>query len=210
MRIILIGPPGSGKGTQAKQIQSKLGIPHIASGDMLREAVAKGTPLGKKANDYMSRGALVPDNLVIELIIERISQPDALEGFMLDGFPRTLPQAEALDEALNRSNIKLDHVLQFIVPDEEIIIRTTGRRMDPVTGKIYHMKFKPPPADILPRLIQREDDSEEIVKERLAKFHKQTEPIIPYYEKRNLLRRIDGVGSIDEVQHRFLAALNIQ
>ncbi len=207
MRIILIGPPGSGKGTQAKRINANLGIPHIASGDMLREAVSKETPLGKQADDYMERGALVPDNLVIELIIERISQADAREGFLMDGFPRTLPQAEALDKALERSHFHLDHVLHFQVPDGVIIERTTGRRNDPKTGKIYHLTFNPPPPEIMSRLIQRRDDSEEIVTKRLAKYHKETEPIIPFYQKKGLIRDINGVGTLEEVEKRFLEAL---
>lgn len=207
MRIILIGPPGSGKGTQAKRINARLGIPHIASGDMLREAVSKETPLGKQADDYMERGALVPDNLVIELIIERISQADAREGFLMDGFPRTLPQAEALDKALERSHFHLDHVLHFIVPDNVIIERTTGRRNDPKTGKIYHLTFNPPPPEIMSRLIQRRDDSEEIVTKRLAKYHKETEPIIPFYQEKGLIRDINGVGTLEEVEKRFLEAL---
>ena len=148
MRIILLGPPGSGKGTQAKRIEKRFKIPHISSGDMLREAIASETPLGKKAEDYMSRGALVPDNLVIEMILERLSLPDAEKGILFDGFPRTLVQAKALDKALAKSDVQIDYVLLIEVPDEQIIIRNTGRRIDPVSGKIYHIKFKPPPRRI--------------------------------------------------------------
>lgn len=209
MRIILIGPPGSGKGTQAKRLVKKLGIPHISSGDMLREAVSKGKPLGKKADNYMKHGALVPDDLVIDMIMERISEPDCKNGFLLDGFPRTLPQAEALDKALAKSNIHIDHVPLVEVPDEEIIIRNTGRRIDPDTGKIYHIKFDPPPVEISPRLIQREDDREETVKKRLSKYHEQTESIIPFYEKKGLLRKIIGVGTLEEVERRLMEVLKV-
>jgi len=176
---------------------------------MLRAAVEQGTTLGLKAHDYMSSGALVPDDLVIELIIERITQGDAREGFILDGFPRTRPQAEALDESLNLTHLHIDHVLHFLVPDEEIIARTVGRRMDPETGKIYHVKFNPPPPEIADRLIQREDDTAEIVRKRLVKFHKDTEPVIPYYESKGLLRKISGVGTLEEVEARFLQALGL-
>lgn len=207
MRIILIGPPGSGKGTQAKRLMIKLGIPHISSGDMLREAVSKGTPLGNKAQSYMEQGALVPDRVVIEMIIERISEADCQNGFLLDGFPRTLPQAESLDKALNKSNVQLDHVPLIEVSDDEIILRNTGRRIDPDTGKIYHLKFDPPPEEILHRLTQREDDKEETVKNRLAKYHEQTEPIIPFYAKKGILRKISGVGTLEEIEARLLKVL---
>ncbi|MFQ5825453.1 MAG: adenylate kinase, partial [bacterium] len=204
---ILIGPPGSGKGTQAKRLMIKLGIPHISSGDMLREAVSKGTPLGNKAQSYMEQGALVPDRVVIEMIIERISEADCQNGFLLDGFPRTLPQAESLDKALNKSNVQLDHVPLIEVSDDEIILRNTGRRIDPDTGKIYHLKFDPPPEEILHRLTQREDDKEETVKNRLAKYHEQTEPIIPFYAKKGILRKISGVGTLEEIEARLLKVL---
>jgi adenylate kinase len=209
MRIILIGPPGSGKGTQAKRIVKKLGIPHISSGDMLRAAVSKSTRLGKKAQSYMEQGALVPDQLVIEMIMERIKENDCTNGFLLDGFPRTLPQAEALDTALNDSRLGLDHVPLIEVPDEEIILRNTGRRIDPETGKIYHLEFDPPPEEILPRVLQREDDKEETIRNRLLKYREQTEPIIPFYENKGLLRKISGVGTLEEVETRLLKVLGI-
>jgi len=209
MRIILIGPPGSGKGTQAKRIVEKLNIPHISSGDMLREAVANETPLGKEAKLYMTKGALVPDNLVIEMIVERIGQPDAREGFLLDGFPRTLPQSKALDKALLATNVKIDYVLLIQVPDENIIERNTGRRIDLKTGKIYHVKFDPPPAEIASRVIQRDDDLEETVKYRLEKYRADTEPLIPYYEEQDLARKISGVGSLEEVKGRLFKILEV-
>lgn len=207
MRIILIGPPGAGKGTQAKRIMTKLGIPHIASGDMLREAVANATPLGKLAQDYMQKGALVPDNLVIEMIMERISQPDAENGFLLDGFPRTRPQAEALNKALAKSNVQIDHVLHIDVPDEDILMRNTSRRIDPETGIIYNIKFNPPPPEILSKLVQRSDDCEKTVKNRLEKYHFETKPIIPYYESKGLVRKVSGQGTMEEVEQRIFKIL---
>jgi len=207
MRILLIGPPGTGKGTQADRIKSRLGIPHISSGDILRATVSEGAPLGKQADDYMSQGLLVPDNLVIEIIMERILQPDARVGYLLDGFPRTRPQAEALDLALERSNFQIDHVLKIEVPDEQIIIRTIGRRIDPVTNKIYHIKFNPPPPEIADRVIQRSDDDGETLKRRLIKFHEDTSPIIDFYDQRGLLRKIPGIGTMAEVQNRIWASM---
>lgn len=207
MRVILIGPPGSGKGTQALRIQRKLGIPHISSGDMLREAVASESVLGKQAASYMSQGALVPDDLVIGIIIERISQADASKGFLLDGFPRTLPQAKALDEALTHANSQLDYALRIRVPDEEIIRRISGRRIDPVTNEIYHITSSPPPPEIADRLIQRSDDNETTLKRRLEKFRQDTEPILKYYREKGVLTVISGIGTLDEVQKRIFEAI---
>ncbi|MCH8871197.1 adenylate kinase [candidate division KSB1 bacterium] len=209
MRIILIGPPGSGKGTQAKRIVDRLNIPHISSGDMLREAISNETRLGKESNSYMTKGALVPDNLVIEMIVERIGQSDARKGFLLDGFPRTLPQSQALDKALLRTSLNIDYVLLIQVPDEEIIERNTGRRIDLQTGKIYHIKFDPPPDEVASRVIQRNDDKEETVKYRLDKYHGETEPIIPYYEERELVCKVSGVGTLHEVEDRLSKSLGI-
>lgn len=209
MRILLIGPPGTGKGTQAGRIKKRLGIPHISSGDMLREAVIKSTPLGKEAANYMSQGSLVPDDLVIEIIIDRISQPDANEGFLLDGFPRTVPQAQALDKALRESKFEINHVIQIFVPDKQIIIRATGRLIDPLTNKIYHKKFKPPPVEIADRVIQRNDDTEETLKKRLAKFHADTGPILKYYDGLGLLHKIPGMGKPEEVESRIYKEMGI-
>lgn len=207
MRMILVGPPGAGKGTQASLLVDRFKIPHISTGDMLRAAVKAGTELGKKADDYMKSGALVPDELVIDLVIERIAQDDCAGGFMLDGFPRTRPQAEALDQALSKASVGLDVVLLIDVPDELIVERITGRRMDPETGDIYHVKFKPAPAEIQGRLTQRKDDTEEAVVARLAKYHSETAPIVPFYDDKGLLRRVDGVGTPGEVTERITTAL---
>jgi adenylate kinase len=207
MRMIFVGPPGAGKGTQAARLVDTFRIPHISTGDMLRAAVAEGTPLGRQADACMKRGDLVPDDVVIGMTIERLGKPDAREGFMLDGFPRTLPQAEALAAALAPAGIALDAVVLMEVPDELIVRRITGRRSDPETGAIYHLEFHPPPADVAPRLVQRKDDTEEACRKRLAKYHAETAPIVPYYAAQGLLRRVDGTGELDEVTARLLAAL---
>lgn len=207
MRMILIGPPGAGKGTQAQSLVTTFGIPHISSGDMLREAVSAGTLLGKTAAGFMKEGQLVPDDVVIGMVIERIGREDCAKGFMLDGFPRTLPQAEALDVAMTRSQVALDAVVLIEVRDELILERVTGRRTDPVTGNIYHLKFKPPPPETLERLVHRSDDFEAACSARLEKYHRETTPIVPFYERKGLLRRVDGVGLPDEVLMRIVAAL---
>jgi adenylate kinase len=208
MRMILVGPPGAGKGTQAARLTDKLEVPHISSGDMLRAAVKAGTELGKKADGFMKSGQLVPDDLVIAMVIERIGAGDAARGFMLDGFPRTRPQAEALDEALAAAGFSLDLVLLIEVPDDKIVRRITGRRSDPETGEIYHVEFKPAPPEIQGRLVQRKDDTEEACVQRLEKYHSETAPIVPYYEERGILARVDGDASPDEVTARIFAVLD--
>ena len=207
MRMILIGPPGAGKGTQAQRLVHTFGIPHISSGDMLREAVAAGTQLGRTAAGFMKDGGLVPDEVVIGMVIERISKDDCARGLMLDGFPRTRPQAEALDTALGRSGVALDAVVLIEVPDALILERVTGRRTDPETGAIYHLQFSPPPLEAAGRLVHRADDTEAACTARLEKYHRETTPIVPFYEGKGLLKRVDGVGSPDEVLLRITAAL---
>ena len=203
MRMILVGPPGAGKGTQAVHLVKRFKISHISTGDMLRAAVSEGTELGKQADGYMKAGGLVPDDLVIAMVIERIGKPDCTKGFMLDGFPRTRPQAEALDVELQKAGVALDVVLQIEVPDDLIVERITGRRLDPDTGDIYHMKFKPPPANIAGQVIQRKDDTEEACRARLEKYHSETAPIIPFYEAQGTLKRVDGNAAPDEVSRRI-------
>lgn len=207
MRMILVGPPGAGKGTQAQRLVNTFRIPHISSGDMLRAAVKEGTTLGQQADVIMKSGALVPDDLVIGMILERIAKPDAAGGFMLDGFPRTTPQAEALDQAMRRAGVALDAVVLIEVPDSLIIERGIGRRTDPDTGKIYHLKFDPPPTAIADRLVHRKDDTEEAIVKRLEKYHSETAPIVPFYQGKGVLRRVDGVGTPDEVTKRITAVL---
>ncbi len=207
MRMILVGPPGAGKGTQAVHLVERFKISHISTGDMLRAAVSEGTELGKQADGYMKAGGLVPDELVIAMVIERIDKPDCAKGFMLDGFPRTRPQAEALDVELHKAGVALDVVLQIEVPDDLIVERITGRRLDPDTGDIYHTKFKPPPADIAGRVTQRKDDTEEACRARLEKYHSETAPIIPFYEAQGRLKRVDGNAAPDEVSRRIRQVL---
>ena len=203
MRMILVGPPGAGKGTQAVHLVERFKISHISTGDMLRAAVSEGTALGQQADGYMKAGGLVPDDLVIAMVIERIGKPDCTKGFMLDGFPRTRPQAEALDVELHKAGVALDVVLQIEVPDDLIVERITGRRLDPDTGDIYHTKFKPPPADIAGRVTQRKDDTEEACRARLEKYHSETAPIIPFYAAQGRLKRVDGNAAPDEVSRRI-------
>ena len=208
MRMILVGPPGAGKGTQAARLIDTYRIPHISSGDMLRAAVKDGTALGLEADRFMKAGQLVPDAVVIGMILERIRKPDCEQGFMLDGFPRTLLQAEALDAALTAAKVTLDAVVLLEVPDQLIVDRITGRRSDPDTGTIYHLVFSPPPLELLPRLVHRKDDTVEAVTTRLAKYHSETAPIIPFYADKQILRRVDGVGEPDIVTTRVIAALD--
>jgi adenylate kinase len=207
MRMILVGPPGAGKGTQAAKLIATYRIPHISSGDMLREAVKEGTALGIKADGFMKSGQLVPDDVVIGMILERIAKPDCAKGFMLDGFPRTLPQAEALDVAMRAAGVVLEAVVLIEIPDQMVIDRLSGRRTDPVTGTIYHLLFNPPPADLAPRLVQRKDDTVEAAVTRVAKYHSETAPVIPFYDALGIVRRVDGVGSPDEITARITAAL---
>jgi adenylate kinase len=203
--MILVGPPGAGKGTQAARLIDSYKIPHISTGDMLRAAKSAGTEMGKKAAAFMDAGNLVPDEVVIGLVIDRIAAQDCKEGFMLDGFPRTRPQAEALDAQLSKAGVKLDVVLFIEVPDELIVERITGRRAGR-DGTIYHLKFNPPPEGI--EVTQRKDDTEEACIARLKKYHSETAPIIPFYEEQGLIRRVDGNAAPDEVTDRIKAVLS--
>jgi len=217
MRLILLGAPGAGKGTQAAFICQKYGIPQISTGDMLRAAVKAGTPLGLQAKAVMDAGALVSDDLIINLVKERIAQPDCADGFLFDGFPRTIPQADAMKAA----GVKLDYVLEIDVPFGDIIERMSGRRSHPASGRIYHLKFNPPKVegkdDLTGEdLIQRKDDEEETVRKRLEVYSEQTRPLVDYYSAwakadpaaAPKYRAIQGVGTVDEITQRALAALS--
>ncbi len=204
MNLILLGAPGAGKGTQAKMIAEKYGLAHIATGDILREAVAKGTELGKKAKEYMDRGELVPDEIVIGIVKERLKEPDCQKGFILDGFPRTLPQAEALDKMLEELGMKIDAVINIAVPEEEVVRRIAYRRTCKKCGAVYHLIYAPPKEDNKcdkcgGELYQREDDKEETVRERYRVYRERTELLIEYYRKKGLLYEVDGTKSIEEV-----------
>jgi len=210
MRLILLGPPGAGKGTQANFIREKFGIPQISTGDMLRAAVKAGTPLGVAAKKVMDAGQLVSDDIIIGLVQERLKQPDCAKGYLFDGFPRTIPQAEALQAA----KVPLDYVLEIDVPDEEIITRMSGRRVHPASGRTYHVKFNPPKTegrdDVTGEaLVQRDDDKEETVRKRLDVYRKQTRPLVDYYGKLPGVkyRRIAGLGRVEEITQRALEAL---
>ncbi len=208
MRMILVGPPGAGKGTQAGRLVATYNITHISSGDMLRAAVKEGTKLGQEADAFMKAGKLVPDDVVIGMILERIAKPDCAKGFMLDGFPRTRPQAEALDAAMEKAGVSLDAVVLIEVPDALLEERAVGRRTDPETGTIYHLKYNPPPAEIAARLVHRKDDTVEAVTTRVQKYHSETAPIIPFYLEKGILKRVDGVGEPDVITDRIKAVLN--
>jgi len=208
MRMILVGPPGAGKGTQAARLVETFRIPHISSGDMFRAEVKEGTDLGKQLDHYMKLGGLVPDEVTIPIVLRRITQPDCAHGFMLDGFPRTRPQAEALDQAMSKAGVALDAVVLIEVPDALLEERAVLRRSDPQTGKIYHLKYNPPPPDVVGRLVHRSDDTKEAVTKRVNKYHSETAPIIPFYMDKGILKRVDGVGDPDLITERIKAVLN--
>jgi adenylate kinase len=204
MRLIIFGPPGVGKGTQAAKISEKHDVLHISTGDILRTSVKEGTELGKLAKTYMDKGELVPDDVIIGIIKERISIDDSKKGFLLDGFPRTIDQAEALDKMLNKEGQKIDTVISIELSDEEIVKRISGRRVCEKCGSMYHIIYDPPTNmgycnKCGGGLYQRDDDSEDVIRTRLEVYRKQTEPLKKFYKKGGILKRIDGLGTIDDV-----------
>ena len=204
MKIIMLGAPGAGKGTQAKKIAAKYEIPHISTGDIFRANIKNGTELGKKAKTYMDQGLLVPDELVVDLVVDRVNQDDCTKGYGLDGFPRTIPQAEALDAALEKMGQKIDYAIDVDVPDENIINRMSGRRACVDCGATYHIVYEQKKKENIcdncgGGLILRDDDKPETVKKRLDVYHEQTQPLIDYYTKAGALRTVDGTIDIDEV-----------
>ena len=204
MKIIMLGAPGAGKGTQAKQIADKYSIPHISTGDIFRANIKNGTELGKKAKQYMDQGALVPDELTCDLVMDRIQQDDCKNGFVLDGFPRTIPQAEALDAALEKINEKMDYAIDVDVPDENIVNRMSGRRACLNCGATYHLISIPPKVEGIcdrcgSEIVLREDDKPETVQKRLKVYHEQTQPLIDYYAKKGILKEVDGTMDMNDV-----------
>lgn len=217
MRIILLGAPGAGKGTQAKLMTEKFGIPQISTGDMLRAAVNAGTELGLQVKDVMASGGLVSDDIIIALVKERIQEDDCQKGFLLDGFPRTIPQADAMKDA----GVIIDNVVEIYVEDEEIVSRLSGRRVHPASGRIYHLVYNPPKNegvddDTGETLIQREDDQEETIRKRLEVYHQQTEPLVEFYKNLGGQQgapapkyvRIEGVGDVEDIKQQLFAALS--
>lgn len=214
MKIIMLGAPGAGKGTQAKKIADVCNIPHISTGDIFRANIKNGTELGAKAKEYMDKGLLVPDELVCDLVVDRIQQDDCKNGFILDGFPRTIPQAEALTNALNAIGQNMDFAIDVDVPDENIINRMSGRRACVGCGATYHLVFNPTKVEGIcdvcgEKLILREDDKPETVKNRLNVYHEQTQPLIDYYKGQSILRTVDGTKAMDEVFADILKVLGV-
>jgi adenylate kinase len=213
MRLIFLGAPGVGKGTQADFVASRFRIPKISTGDLLREGVAKQTPLGLKAKGYMDRGDLVPDNVVIGLVQEKLGSPECASGFLLDGFPRTVAQADKLSELLADQGVSIDHVVCFVLPQEEIVRRLSGRRNCSKCPAVYHVESIPPQRNGVcdqcgAELVQRSDDRPETVQSRLMVYEQQTAPLIEYYKRKDLLFELDGSGSVEAVQDRILALLS--
>ncbi len=212
MNIVLLGAPGAGKGTQAARMVERYGVPHISTGDIFRKAVGEGTPLGLEAKKYMDAGQLVPDDVVIGIVVDRLAEPDAAKGFMLDGFPRTVAQADALDAALARSGRKLDAVVLVDVPDEALVERLTARRQCRECGRIYNVLVDPPAVEGVcdvcgGEVYQRDDDTVETVSKRLAVYNEQTAPLIEYYRERGVLKPVDGTKSMDEVFTQIVGVL---
>ena len=212
MKVVMLGAPGAGKGTQAKLIAGKYNVPHISTGDIFRANIKNGTELGKEAKKYMDQGLLVPDELVVNLVVDRLLQEDCVNGYVLDGFPRTIPQAEVLDKALNEINDKIDYAINVDVPDENIIRRMSGRRACLTCGATYHIEHIPPKTEGIcdacgKELVLRDDDKPETVKNRLEIYHEQTQPLIDFYTEKGVLKTVDGTIPMNEVFESIVAIL---
>ena len=212
MKIIMLGAPGAGKGTQAKMISEKYGLPHVSTGDIFRANIKTGTELGMEAKKYMDAGQLVPDELTVKILLDRVAEDDCKNGYVLDGFPRTIPQAEVLEDALNKLNDKIDYAINVDVPDENIISRMSGRRACVNCGATYHIQYAPTKVEGIcdkcgSELILRDDDKPETVKNRLDVYHKQTQPLIDFYSARNILKEVDGTVSMNEVFESIISIL---
>jgi adenylate kinase len=213
MKIIMLGAPGAGKGTQAKMIAEKFNIPHISTGDIFRANIKNGTELGKKAKEYMDKGQLVPDELTVEILLDRVAADDCKNGYVLDGFPRTIPQADVLDKELTKLGDKVDFAINVDVPDENIVRRMSGRRACLKCGATYHIEHIPPKQEGIcdkcgSELVQRDDDKPETVQNRLSVYHEQTQPLIDYYNKKNILKSVDGTKDMQEVFSDIVNILN--
>lgn len=212
MKIIMLGAPGAGKGTQAKMIADKYGVPHVSTGDIFRANIKNGTELGMEAKKYMDQGLLVPDELTVKILLDRVSQPDCKNGYVLDGFPRTIPQAEVLDKALAELGESIDYAIDVDVPDENIVKRMSGRRACVSCGATYHVVHVPPKKEGIcdrcgSELILRDDDKPETVKNRLDVYHKQTQPLIDFYTKKGVLKKVDGTVDMQDVFKAIVAIL---
>lgn len=206
MKIIMLGAPGAGKGTQAKMIAQRYGIPHVSTGDIFRANIKNGTKLGAEAKQYMDQGLLVPDELTVKILLDRVAQEDCAKGYVLDGFPRTIPQAQVLDEALEKQNEKIDYAVNVDVPDENIVKRMSGRRACLKCGATFHIEHIPPKQEGIcdscgSQLVLRDDDRQETVQNRLKVYHDQTQPLIDYYEKKGILKSVDGTVDMQDVFH---------
>jgi adenylate kinase len=215
MDVVLFGPPGAGKGTQAKRLIGILGLPQISTGDMMRAERGKGSELGRKFDEYMAKGLLVPDAMVLELIAQRLAEPDAKNGVIFDGYPRTVAQAEALDQLLAKAGRKVDVVASIEVSLQEMIDRVVYRRVCETCGHIYHLRYNPPPSpdacgNCGGKLVQRKDDTEDVVRTRNQEYQSKTAPLLDYYGKRQLVRPVNGVGSLDEVTQRLKQAIGVE
>ena len=213
MKIIMLGAPGAGKGTQAKMIAEKFSIPHISTGDIFRANIKNGTELGKKAKEYMDKGQLVPDELTVEILLDRVANEDCKNGYVLDGFPRTIPQADVLDKELTKLGDKVDFAINVDVPDENIVRRMSGRRACLKCGATYHIEHIPPKKEGIcdtcgSELVQRDDDKPETVQNRLSVYHEQTQPLIDYYNQKNILKTVDGTKDMQEVFSDIVNILN--